>query len=221
MEVEPVVFIISGDSKVRRALALRLKQIGCESRLCHSLDDFQQNSSPRDAGCILFYVAHEEIDLNWLSGLGPYEDHWPVVGIAAAADVETAVRAMKGGAFDFLLETCRAERLRAALDDAFRWDAAQQKHIAHVQSIRRRMKRLDPPHRDVLDLLIKGKSNREMAAELGMSVRSIEVRRAKVMRTMKTHTLAALVQKTLLACGAGPSRTAEPAGEVSPITPLV
>ena len=72
--------------------------------------------------------------------------------------------------------------MRAAVDEAFRWDAVQRKLIAQVQSIRRRLKQLAPPLRDVLELLLKGKSNREIADELGLSVRSIEVRRAKVMR---------------------------------------
>ena len=113
-----------------------------------------------------------------------------------------------------MLETCSERRLRAAVDEAFSWDAARRKHLAHVQSIRRRLNQLAPPLRDVLDLLLKGKSNREIADELGLSVRSIEVRRAKVMQTMKARTLAALVRQALLVYGAGPSRTfPAPAGD--------
>ncbi|MGO9115395.1 MAG: response regulator transcription factor [Thermoguttaceae bacterium] len=206
MDVEPVVFVISGDSKARRSLSLRLKQLGCDSRACHSPEDFLQKSSPREAGCILLHASQTEIDLDWLTTLGRHEDHWPVIGIATEADVETAVLAMKRGAFDFLLESCNDQRLRDAVDEAFRWDADQRRHIAHVQAIRRRLKQLAPPLRDVLDLLLKGKSNREIADELGLSVRSIEVRRSKVMKTMKARTLAALVRLTLLAHGMGPSR---------------
>jgi two-component system response regulator FixJ len=213
MDLEPVVFIISGDSKTRRNLSLRLKQLGYQLRLCPSPDDFQQTSSPYDGGCILLHVAHADLDLDWLGTLGQHEDHWPVIGIAAEADVETAVLAMKRGAFDFLLEKHSDQRLRAAIDEAFRWDAARRKHVAHVQSLCRRLKQLAPPLRDVLDLLLKGKSNREIAHELGLSIRSIEVRRAKVMQTMKAHTLAALVRQTLLVDGAGPSRSSPVRGE--------
>ena len=204
MECEPVVFVISGDSKARRNLSLRLKQLGYDLRLCHSPEEFQQESSPRDAGCILLHVAHADVDLDWLTTLGQPEHHWPVIGIAAEADVETAVLAMKLGAFDFMLETCGDERLRAAVDEAFCRDADQRRLIARVQSIRRRLKLLAPPLRDVLDLLLEGKSNREIADALGKSVRSIEVRRAKVMQTMKARTLAALVRQTLLAVGVEP-----------------
>ncbi len=218
MDVERIVFVISGDSQTRREISSRLKRLGYNLRLCHSPEDFQQNSSPDDAGCILLHVAHADIDLDWLSTLGRREQHWPVIGIAKQVDVETAVAAMKRGAFDFLLETCDEERLQAAVDDAFRRDAEQRPLIAQVQSVRRRLNRLEPPLRDVLDLLLKGKSNREIAAALNKSVRAIEVRRAKLMQAMKARTLAALVRQTLLADGAGPSLSASaPAGD--PVCP--
>jgi len=206
MDVEPIVFVISGDSKTRRNVSLRLKQLGYELRLCHSLEDFHRNSSPYDAGCILLHVTHADIDLECLCALGRQEDHWPVIGFAADADVESAVLAMKRGAFDFLPEPCSEARLQTAVDEAVHWDAAHRKHVAHVQSIHRRLKQLAPPLRDVLELLVKGKLNREIADELGLSVRAIEVRRAKVMQIMKARTLAALLRQALLAHGAGPSR---------------
>ena len=110
MGTEPVVFLIAGDSKVRRRLSARLADLGHECRPCHSPEHFQQSSSPHDAGCILFYLAHANLDLGWLATLGPWEHHWPVIGIAAEADVDAAVLAMKRGAFDFLLEACSDQR---------------------------------------------------------------------------------------------------------------
>ena len=145
MDVEPVVFVISGDSKFRSCLSSRLKRLGCEARLCHSPAHFQQISSPQDAGCVLLHVDHVPADLVWLTALGGREAHWPVIGMAADADVETAVRAMKQGAFDFLLEKCSDQRLRAAVAEAFCRDAAQRKLIRRVQSLRRRMKQLGRP----------------------------------------------------------------------------
>ena len=82
MDVEPIVFVISGDSKTRRNLSLRLRQFGRELRLYHSPDDFQQNSSPHDAGCVLLHVANADHDLDLLARLGRREQHWPVIGIA-------------------------------------------------------------------------------------------------------------------------------------------
>jgi two-component system, LuxR family, response regulator FixJ len=228
---QPVLFVIAGDPTARRKLFQRLKQFAGEVRACHAPEEFQRISSPHDAGCVLLHVAQAEFDLDWLTSLGQHEHHWPVIAIAAEATLETAVLAMKRGAFDFLLESLSDQQLQAALDEALRWDDVQRRHIAHVQTLRRRLKQLSEPLRDVLELLLKGKSNREIALELGMSVRSIEVRRAKVMQIMKARSLAALVRQALLAHGLGPSRSslgaatpepaspgpaAEPAGEVRP-----
>jgi two-component system response regulator FixJ len=113
---------------------------------------------------------------------------------------------MKHGAFDFVLESASDDRLQATVEEAVRWDAVHRRYIAHVQAIRRRLKQLPDPLRDVLELMLKGRPNREIAHELGMSVRSIEVRRAKIMQAMKARSLAALVRQTLLAHGLGPSR---------------
>jgi two-component system, LuxR family, response regulator FixJ len=203
----PVVFVISGDSKARRHLELRLKQVDCDVRLCRSPDDFERNSSPHAAGCILLHFNHAEIDRQWLATLGKQEHHWPVICLAAEADVETAVAAMKQGAFDFLLEASSELCFRQAVEEALRWDSAHRRHIAHVQSARRRWMQLSQPLREVLDLLVKGRSNREIAEELNLSERCIEVRRAKIMQAMKARSLAALVRQALLAEGLGPARS--------------
>jgi len=200
MAAEPVVFLVSDKSKTRRQLAARLQQLGFDVQPFSSTEEFQERSFPTDAGCILLCLSDPD-DLDWLKQSGANESHWPLVAVAADADVETAVRAMKSGAFDFLLESCGDRRLEAAIDEAFRWDALQRRQIATAQSIRRRLRQLAPPLRDVLELLVKGKSNREIAEELELSVRAIEDRRAKLMRTMKARSLAALVRQALLADG--------------------
>jgi len=210
---QPVVFLIAGELKARRNLAARLKQFACEVRLCHAPEEFLHRYAPHDAGCILLHVAHAELDLDWLTSLGQHDHHLPVIAIAAEAETETIVLAMKRGAVDFVLESCSDQRLWSAIEEAFHWDAVHRRHIAHVQSIRRRLKQLTPLLRDVLELLLKGKSNREIAHELGMSVRSIEVRRAKLMQTMKARSLATLVRLALLAHGLGPSRPTLTPGE--------
>jgi two-component system, LuxR family, response regulator FixJ len=222
---QPIVFVIAGDPQARRNLDSRLKQLSCDVRLCHSPEEFQQISAPHDSGCILLHLAHAELDLEWLTTLGPREHHWPVICIAAPSssggtvELDTVVLAMKRGAIDFVLESCSDQRLLAAVQEALRWDAAHRRHVSHVQSIRRRLRQLEPPLRDVLELLLKGKSNREIAHDLGMSVRSIEVRRAKVMQTMKARSLATLVRLTLLAHGLSmPIAAAGAKDEIAQIT---
>jgi FixJ family two-component response regulator len=201
MDAEPVVFLICDNSKIRRQLAARLKQLGHQAQPFNSTDEFRERSFATDAGCVLLFLTDPDGELQWLKEAGPGDGHWPVVALAADADVEAAVRAMKNGAFDFLLEACADKRLSTAIDEAFRWDALQRRQTATVQSIRRRLDQLPPPLRAVLDLLVKGKSNREIAGELNLSERAIEDRRAKLMQAMKARSLAALVRQALLADG--------------------
>ena len=200
-DAEPVVFLICDNSKTRRQLAVRLKQLGYDAQPYNSADEFQKRSFATNAGCVLLFLTDPDGELEWLKEAGPCDGHWPVIALAADADVETAVRAMKNGAFDFLLESCGDGRLEAAIDEAFRSDAVCRRQTATVQSIRRRMEQLPPTLRAVLDLLLKGKSNREIAEELDLSERAIEDRRAKLMQAMKARSFVSLVRQALLADG--------------------
>ena len=208
-DAEPVVFLICDNSKTRRQFATRLKLLGYEAQLYNSAEEFQKRSFATDAGCVLVFLTDPDGELQWLKDAGPCDGHWPVIALAADADVETAVRAMKNGAFDFLLESCGDRRLEAAIDEAFRWDAVCRRQTTTVQSIRRRTEQLPTPLRAVLDLLLKGKSNREIADELNLSERAIEDRRAKLMQAMKARSLVSLVRQALLADGVMAKRDCE------------
>jgi FixJ family two-component response regulator len=199
MDAEPAVFLVCDRSKTRRQLAARLRQLGFDAETYRSMEQFHARPFPADAGCVVLFLSGADSDLDWLRASAARDGHWPVVAIAAEADVETAVKAMKDGACDFLLESCSNRRFSAAIEEALRWDAARRRHIAAVQSARRRMEQLPPSLREVLDLLLKGRSNREVAGELNLSERTIEDRRARIMRAMKARTVVALVRQVLLA----------------------
>jgi two-component system, LuxR family, response regulator FixJ len=222
MDDQPVIFLVCDKSQTRRHMAARLKQLGYQTLPFSSMEEFQDRSLPTEAGCLVLCISDAESDLAWLKELAANDGHWPVVAFAAEADVEMAVRAMKHGAFDFLLESCGDRRLAEAIDEAIRHDAVSRRHTATVQSIRRRMRQLAPPLRDVLEFLLKGKANREIAAELGLSERTIEDRRAKLMRAMNAPSLVALVRQALLAEGVATRRAwknaSSPADTLSPVS---
>lgn len=224
MDTQPVVFLICDKSKARKQLRERLERLGYLAEPSGSMEEFRQRPFPTEAGCLLLFLADADGDLDWLqaagpgrlapgaptrsegSGARPFADpgHWPVVAVAAEADVELAVTSMKKGAFDFILESCSDRRFAAAIDEAFRWNAVCRRQIAAVQSARWRRDQLPPTLRDVLDLLLRGHSNREIAAELSLSERTIEDRRAKIMKAMKVRTVVGLVRQALLAEGVAP-----------------
>jgi FixJ family two-component response regulator len=204
MEREPLVIVVAGDARARRSLAARVKGLGLAVKLCHSAEEFFALTAPAGGGCILLDVS-QPADLELLLRLGPAEVHLPVVGISDGAGVPTAVEAMKLGARDFLEASCPDRRLAKALDDGLRWEAEHRRQIALVERIRRRRDLLNPGCRQVLELIVAGRSNCEMAEELDLSVRAVEERRGKVMRTMRARSLAELVRLALTADGGGPS----------------
>lgn len=198
MMTDPVVFLVSREAMPRRMLAARLKAAGLSTVLCRSAEEFFENYEPGKAGCVLLEVVRLPADLELLSRLGSRESHLPVVVISAVGGIETAVAAMKLGAMDFVETSCSDARLAEAIEECFLWDAAHRRKIAQAETARRRLARLEPRHREVLDLLIAGRSNGEIAEELGLSVRAIEERRAKVVKLMRARSLAELIRLSLI-----------------------
>ncbi|KKK87868.1 hypothetical protein LCGC14_2748910, partial [marine sediment metagenome] len=125
------------------------------------------------------------------------ETHLPIILVSAHGDVPTVVRAMKAGALNFLEKPCRDQELWEALQEALRRNEENRKRLMYNAVVRRRIARLTPGERDVLTSLVDGKSNKLIATELGLSVRTIEVRRAKLMKKMKAKSLAELVRLAL------------------------
>jgi FixJ family two-component response regulator len=119
--------------------------------------------------------------------------------MSAYGDVPMVVRAMKVGALNFLEKPCRDEQLWEAIQEALKWDKTHRQSLALRAKSLHRLQRLTDGEHDVLALLIDGKSNKTIAAELNLSVRTIEVRRAKIMKKMKVESLAELIRLTLSA----------------------
>ncbi len=118
MEGEAVVWVVAGDSQARRALAARLKLLGLGWAACHSAEEFFEVAAPGRLGCVLLDVSRPEADLELLVRRGTAGQHRPVVCISGAADIPTAVRAMKLGAFDFLDESCTNRQLAQTIAEA-------------------------------------------------------------------------------------------------------
>ena len=201
MDRQSRVFIVGGSSRARRVLAARVERFDLPSAVCPSAEEFFARLRPTDTGCVLLKISLPAVDLEVLKRRSERGMHLPVVAISELRDIALAVTAMKLGTRDFLDDSCSDEQLAQAIEEAFRWGADHRRRIVRVQNIRRRVARLDAGHRDVLNLVVAGRSNREIAAELQLSVRSIEVRRARVMRTMRAQSLADLVRQTLLGEG--------------------
>jgi FixJ family two-component response regulator len=121
----------------------------------------------------------------------------PVIFITGHGDISMAVEAMRHGAFDFLPKPFRDQDLLDRIQKALEKDAKSRREIAQTERIRQQFESLTPREREVLGLVTSGKANKVMAADLGVSQRTIEIHRARVMEKMQANSLAQLVRMVL------------------------
>jgi FixJ family two-component response regulator len=200
METEPTVFIVDDDPAVRQALTVLIRSMRLRAEAYESAQQFLDSDGAARAGCLLLDVRMPGISgLELLEQLNQSEVHMPAIVMSAYGDVPMVVRAMKAGAVNFLEKPCRDQQLWEAIQEGLRWDAVHRKHLLLRTKLFHRLQRLTPGEHHVLQRLIDGKSNKTIAAELALSVRTIEVRRAKLMIKMKAESLAELIRLTLSA----------------------
>ena len=200
VETDPTVFIVDDDPAVRQALMALVRSMRLRAETYESAQQFLDAFDAGRPGCMLL-----DVRMPGISGLGLLEQFnreeipLPTIVMSAYGDVPMVVRAMKAGALNFLEKPCRDQQLWEAIQEAIKWDADHRERMALRAEVRHRLQRLTRGEHDVLALLIDGKPNRTIAAELNLSVRTIEVRRAKIMDKMKADSLAELIRLTLSA----------------------
>jgi FixJ family two-component response regulator len=200
VETEPTVFIVDDDPAVRHALLTLVHSMHLQAEAYESAQRFLDAFDGRRPGCILL-----DVRMPGTSGLGLLEQFnreevpVPAIVMSAYGDVPMVVRAMKAGALNFLEKPCRDQQLWEAIQEALRWDSRHRQELALRAKVRQRLQRLTAGEHNVLRLLIDGCTNKAMAADLNLSVRTIEVRRSKLMKKMKARSLAELIRLTLLA----------------------
>jgi two-component system, LuxR family, response regulator FixJ len=200
VETNPTVFIVDDDPAVRQALMTLVRSMRLQAETYESAQQFLDAFDTARPGCVLL-----DVRMPGISGLGLLEQFnreeipLPAIVMSAYGDVPMVVRAMKAGALNFLEKPCRDQQLWEAIQEAIKWDADHRERMALRAQVRHRLQRLTTGEHDVLALLIDGNPNRMIATELNLSVRTIEVRRAKIMDKMKAESLAELIRLTLSA----------------------
>jgi FixJ family two-component response regulator len=200
VETESTVFIVDDDPAVRQALTVLVRSMRLRAESYESAQHFLDAFDVSKPGCLLL-----DVRMPGISGLGLLEQfnrdnvHVPAIVMSAYGDVPMVVRALKAGALNFLEKPCRDQQLWEAIQEALKWDALHRQQATQRGKAMQRIERLTPGEHAVLELLIEGKSNKTIAVDLELSVRTIEVRRAKLMKKMKAQSLAELIRLTLLA----------------------
>lgn len=197
-ERNPTVFVVDDDEGVRNSLRFLLKSVGLSTEAYASAGDFLQKYKAHDPGCLIL-----DVRMPGMSGLELQQQlnlrgaTLPVIFITGHGDVPMAVEAMQHGAFDFLQKPFRDQDLIDRIQRALERDARSRTSLAQHERIRARFDSLTPREREVLALMIRGKANKVMAADLGVSQRTVEIHRSRVMEKTGAASLAQLVRMAM------------------------
>ena len=189
------VFIVDDDDAVRSSLRLLLKSVGLQATAFPSARDYLAAWDPDQPGCLVL-----DVRMPGMSGLELQEELnrrgaiVPVIFITGHGDIPMAVEAMQHGAFDFLQKPFRDQDLIDRIQKATERDAANRLQLREKELIRARFESLTPREREVLTLVTSGKANKVMAGDLGVSQRTVEIHRARVMEKMGADSVAELVR---------------------------
>ena len=192
------VFVVDDDEGVRNSLRFLLKSVGLTTRALASATEFLDTYKPNQPGCLVL-----DVRMPGMSGLELQQQlnlrgaTIPVIFITGHGDVPMAVEAMQHGAFDFLQKPFRDQELIDRIQRALERDARSRNALAQHKKIRERIASLTPREREVLTLMTQGKPNKVMAADLGVSQRTVEIHRARVMEKSGAASLAQLVRMVM------------------------
>ncbi len=203
MSMEPIVFVVDDDQAIRRSLKWLIESVGLQVETYASADEFMRSYYPGRAGCLLL-----DVRMPGMSGLELQEHfarndiHIPIIIITGHGDVPMAVRAMKAGAIDFIDKPFNDELLLESIRNALAIDQQQREFQGRRAEIAARLAHLTPREHEVMEMVTEGRSNKEIAMDLGVSAKTVEVHRARVMEKMEAGSLAELV-RMVMAAGIG------------------
>lgn len=192
------VYIVDDDQAIRHAMELLMRSVGLNYEIFHSGDEFLSNHTNDRAGCLVLDIRMPGLGglelQEKLNGLG---STLPIIFISGHGDVPMAVEAMQKGAVDFIQKPFRDQELLDRIGEALKTDQERRSAREKKSDVLGKIEKLTNRERQVLDLVVTGKPNKVIAYELGVSQRTVEIHRARVMEKMQAKSLADLVRMQL------------------------
>ncbi|QNN21033.1 response regulator transcription factor [Planctomycetales bacterium ZRK34] len=192
---QPIVYIVDDDPTICKALSIVIGSQGYGVETFGRAETFLDQYDPDVLGCLLL-----DLRLPGMSGLQLLDDernishHLPTIILTGHSDITHAVSAMKSGAMDFIQKPYDREQLMGCIRNAVVMAGRRQRKRKSTQSVRRRLETLTPRERELLDELLAGKSNKQIAGQWYVSLRTIENHRAHLMSKMNAKNVADLVR---------------------------
>lgn len=197
MSTNSIVYLVDDDPRVLRALARLLRVEGIETQSFSSPQAFLEGHDPARPGCAVVDMAMPDLDgLKLQRALAVAEIPLPIIFLSGRSDVPTSVKAMKAGAVDFLTKPVKADDLIAAVRRAVDIDLQARRQQTELNEVLQRLGALTPREREVLQHVVAGRLNKQIAAALGTVEKTIKVHRARVMEKMHTRSIVELVRMT-------------------------
>jgi RNA polymerase sigma factor (sigma-70 family) len=194
-ETPPIVFVVDDDASVRDALKRLIRSVGLQVEVFASAQEFVQRRRPAVPGCLILDVRLPGVSgLDFQSQLAAANIGIPIIFISAHGDIPMSVRAMRGGAVDFLTKPFRDQDLLDSLHIALEQDRARLDREAELAVLRKRFDSLTPRERQVITMVVSGMPNKLIATQIGVAENTVKVHRSRAMEKMEAGSLAELVK---------------------------
>ena len=198
MSTDLTVFVVDDDEEVRDAMKLLMNSVGLKVETFASGEEYLDQFDPARPGCLLLDVRMQGISgLDVQERLALEQVQPPIIIITGHGDVPMAVRAVKAGAVDFIEKPFNEQVLLDSVHRAIELDGEHRGRALKLADITEHLQRLTPREREILDLVVAGKRNKEIAGELGISQSTVEAHRARVMEKMQAESLSDLMRMML------------------------
>lgn len=196
---EPIVFIIDDDLSMRESLSDLFQSMRVDSQAFESTAAFLAGADLERSGCILLDIRLPGINgLDFQAQLDRMGNRMPVIFMTGYGDIPMTVRAMKAGAIDFLTKPFKEQDMLDAVASALKQDAERRSRTAQNTAVITLAETLTPREREVMDAVVKGLMNKQIAFDLGISEVTVKLHRGNVMRKMAARSVADLVRKAEL-----------------------
>jgi two-component system response regulator FixJ len=194
-DIVPAVYVVDDDDGMRRALDTLLSTVGYKTAVFSRPSEFLANFKADAPGCLVLDIRMPDMSgLEVQQHLNRLGSMLPVIFITGHGDVPMAVQAMKEGAYEFIQKPFRDQDLLDHINHALKQDAENRSTVARRAEVQYRLESLTPRERQVMEMVVDGAANKVIAIDLGLSERTVEIHRAKVMEKMGARSVAHLVK---------------------------